>query len=179
MKSDIANARESFIQGVSRIANFWGLPKAMGAIYGVIYLSPAPITLDTMVEQVGVSKGAVSTNVRNLERLGMIHKHFKVGDRKDYYTAETDFWKIVKGILKEREKNEFNLALRTVGDSLEIIKKAKGSPSETELSQFYRERMKGMKSFFESLDSLVATVLALDELRIGTIKKLFGKATDK
>jgi DNA-binding transcriptional regulator GbsR (MarR family) len=104
----------------------------------------------------------------------MIHKHYKVGDRKDYYDAETDFWKIVKGILREREKNEFDVALRTVSDSLEIVQKA--NLKKSELADFYQERIKGMKKFF---DSLVATIIALDELRAGTIKKLFGKSSNK
>ncbi len=175
MEPELISARENFIQGISRIAHFWGLPKAMGAIYGAIYLSPTQLTLDELVEQVSISKGAVSTNVRSLERLGMIHKHFKVGDRKDYYVAETDFWKIVKGILKEREKNEFNVALRTVSDSLEIVQSANLKSSE--LADFYQDRMRGMKKFFDSLDNLVATVIALDELRAGTINKLFGKSS--
>lgn len=177
MDSKHGSAREHFIQGISRIAHFWGFPKAMGAIYGAIYLSPTPLSLDVLVEQVSISKGAVSTNVRSLERLGMIHKHFKVGDRKDYYIAETDFWKIVKDILREREKTEFDLALRMVGESLEMVQKANLKPSE--LGNFYQERMKGMKKFFNSLDNLVATVIALDELRLGTIKRLFGKSTNK
>jgi DNA-binding transcriptional regulator GbsR (MarR family) len=177
MESELISARENFIQGISRIAYFWGLPKAVGAIYGAIYLSPTQLTLDELVEQVGISKGAVSTNVRSLERLGMIHKHYKVGDRKDYYDAETDFWKIVKGILREREKNEFDVALRTVSDSLEIVQKA--NLKKSELADFYQERIKGMKKFFDSLDNLVATIIALDELRAGTIKKLFGKSSNK
>ncbi len=179
MGTELASARDSFIQGISRIADFWGLPKAMGAVYAAIYLSPSLLTLDELVEQVGISKGAVSTYVRNMERLGMIHKHFKMGDRKDYYIAETDFWKITKGILKERERNEFSLALRAVGESLEMAKKARTGQSEGELSKFYQERMKGMKDFFDSLDSLVATILAFDELRLGAIKKLFGKPSNK
>jgi DNA-binding transcriptional regulator GbsR (MarR family) len=107
----------------------------------------------------------------------MIHKHFKVGDRKDYYDAETDFWKIVKGILREREKNEFDVALRTVSDSLEIVQKANLKSSE--LADFYQERINGMKKFFDSLDNLVATIIALDELRAGTIINLFGKSSNK
>ena len=173
MSTELTRAREHFIQGISRIAHFWGLPRATGAMYAAIYLSPEPITLDELVEQVGISKGAVSTNVRSLERLGMIHRQFKVGDRKDYYIAETDFWKIVKDILREREKSEFDLALRTVGESLDIVRSAKHKSSE--LDDFYQERMKGMKKFFDSLDNLAATIIALDELRAGTITKLFRK----
>ncbi len=45
MDNQIIAARENFINGISRIAHFWGFPKAMGAIYGAIYLSPTPFSL--------------------------------------------------------------------------------------------------------------------------------------
>ena len=151
MSSELDDSREHFIQGVSRIAHFWGFPKGMGAIYGAIYLSPTSVSLDDLVEQVGISKGAVSTNVRNLERLKMIHKQFKVGDRKDYYTAETDFWKIVKAVISEREKSEFDQALRSVGESLDILKRAKVSTKEKETLGFYSDRLEKMKNFFRSV----------------------------
>ncbi len=176
MGSGLDDAREHFIQGVSRIAHFWGFPKGMGAIYGAIYLSPTSVSLDDLVEQVGISKGAVSTNVRNLERLKMIHKRFKVGDRKDYYTAETDFWKIVKAVISEREKSEFDQALRSVGESLDILKRAKVSTKEKDNLGFYSDRLEKMKNFFDQLDSIIAVILALDELRVNSVKKFFGKS---
>ena len=52
MSNDLTGAKEHFVQGVSRIAHFWGFPKAMGAIYGAIYLSKAPLTLDDLVAEV-------------------------------------------------------------------------------------------------------------------------------
>ena len=120
---------------MSRITHFWGFPKAMGAIYGAIYLSPQSVSLDELVELVGVSKGAVSTNVRLLERLGMVHRQVQVGDRKDYYLAETDFWKVARTLLKERDAvlvahyyvdgDLQDLALATggmVADSLEMAR---------------------------------------------------------
>ncbi|MBI9074664.1 MAG: hypothetical protein JEZ02_04560 [Desulfatibacillum sp.] len=174
MNDAIAQAREHFVSGVSRIAHFWGFPKAMGAIYATIYLSPEPATLDELVSLVGVSKGAVSTSVSHLQRLKMVHKKIKVGDRKDYYTAETDFWKIIKNILKEREKHEFDLALRTVGESLEMLE-GEGASSQQKLAAFYKERMGAMKRFFDSLDSLVGAIVALDDLRVATVSKLFAK----
>lgn len=173
MSDELDQARDYFIQGVSRITHFWGFPKAMGAIYGAIYLSPTPVSLDELVTQIGVTKGAISTSVRRLERLGMVHKHLQVGDRKDYYSAETDFWKIAKGILKEREQQEFDRALRTVAESLAMVQAA--DTDDAELATFYQERMQEMQRFFDSLDNLVAMVIALDELRVGTIQRLFSK----
>ena len=78
----LQQARDHTIQGLSRISHFWGFPKGMGAIYGAVYLSPNPVSLDELVETVGISKGAVSTNVRQLERLGLVHKHIEIGERK-------------------------------------------------------------------------------------------------
>ena len=108
-----------------------------------------------------MSKGAVSTNVRHLERLGMVHKQIEVGSRKDFYTAETDFWQIIKTILQEREKSEFDLALRTVGESLAMVAQVE---ADDEQAAFYAERMAAMEEFFETLDSLVATLMKLENL---------------
>jgi len=178
MNDTLFEARDKFIQGLSRISQFWGFPKAMGAIYAALYLSPGPLSLDDLVEQVGVTKGAVSTNVRQLERLGMVHKHIQIGERKDYYLAETDFWKIVKDILREREKSEFDHALRMVGDSLEIIESSDTDPERAELARFYQTRLGAMQTFFHSLDNLVATLLAIDNLRAGTLERFLGKQRD-
>jgi HTH-type transcriptional regulator, glycine betaine synthesis regulator len=174
MNENLFIAREHFLQGVSRISAFWGFPKAMGAIYGALYLSPQPLSLGDLVEQVGVPKGAVSTNVRLLERLGMVHRRIQVGERKDFYVAETDFWKIVKGILREREKSEFDQALQMVGESLDMVEAGEVDPEQAELARFYQKRLGSMQSFFRSLDKLVATLLALDEFRAGALEKLLG-----
>ncbi|MCP4356470.1 MAG: hypothetical protein GY796_00430 [Chloroflexi bacterium] len=177
MNDELANARQHFIQGMSRISSFWGFPKAMGAIYGAIYLSPDPISLDDLVAQVNVTKGAVSTNVRTLVRLGMVHKQVQLGDRKDYYIAETDFWKIARGMLREREQQEFDLALRTVGESLDMVQTAVPPNTDPDLATFYQQRMTSMQGFFNNLDNLVATMIALDDLRAGTISRLFGNSS--
>jgi DNA-binding transcriptional regulator GbsR (MarR family) len=174
METNLFTAQQHFIQGMSRISSFWGFPRAMGAIYGAIYLSPAPLSLDEIVEQVSVTKGAVSANVRQLERIGMVHKHIQVGDRKDYYTAETDFWQIIKGILQEREQQEFDKALKTVDESLEMVEGAQDDP---ELTQFYLERMGAMQSFFRALDNLVSAILALESLvSLSALKNLVERA---
>ena len=178
MTATLSAARQHFIQGLSRISQFWGFPKAMGAIFGALYLSPNPLSLDELVEQVEVTKGAVSTNVRALERLGMVHRQIVIGERKDYYLSETDFWKIVKTVFREREKSEFDLALRSVDESLEMIA-GQVDPGNPELTLFYQKRLHNIQAFFHALDNLVATFLALDELRMGTLERLIGGKAER
>ncbi len=179
MPDSLADAREHFIQGLSRIAHFWGFPKAMGATYAAIYLSPEPLTLDDICRLVEVSKGAASTHVRSLERLQTIHKILRVGDRKDYYRAETDFWKIVKGILRQREQHEFDRALKSVDESLEMVRTARSQDADPAVASFHEERMMALQRFFHSLDSLVGMILALDEFRVGSITALLKPGNGK
>lgn len=176
MDTILEQTRRTFILGMSRISQFWGFPRAMGAIYAAIYLSPQPASLDELVELAGVTKGAVSTNVRALERLGMVHHVARFGERKDYYSAETDFWKIVKGILREREKSEFDRALRSVDESLMLLDSGEIVPQDAELAVFYRERLRAINAFFRSLDNLVALLLSLEDLRANTLQRWLGRS---
>lgn len=172
--SELDSARQNFIQALSRISLFWGFPKAMGAIYAALYLSSTPLSLDDLVSRVSVTKGAVSTNVRSLERLGMVRQHIAIGERKDYYTAETDFWKIIRGILKEREKSEFDHAINDVNHSLDLARGALADPDDAEQAAFTISRLQSMVAFFRTLDNLVATLLALDEFRLGALERILG-----
>jgi DNA-binding transcriptional regulator GbsR (MarR family) len=178
MNEQLDEARQTLIQGMSRISQFWGFPKGMGAIFGALYLSPSPLSLDELAERAAITKGAISTNVRALERLGMVHQHVQVGERKDYYTAETDFWKITRAILKEREQTEFDQALQSVAESIHLTNAATSSgPLDAEdvgRAALYLQRLQAMQSFFQTIDNLVATFLALDEFRLGALRKLLG-----
>ena len=178
MNENLLAARQHFISGLSRISRFWGFPRAMGAIYGSLYLSPGPLCLDELVDQARVTKGAISTNVRALERLGMVHKKVRIGERRDFYSAETDFWKITKGILKEREKSEFDHALRTVDESLALTQEPGVSPDDAELAAFYQQRLGAIQGFFRSLDKIVNLVLTFDQLRASTIDRLLRAKGD-
>ncbi|MBS1858007.1 MAG: hypothetical protein JST11_21740 [Acidobacteria bacterium] len=177
--SVIEESRQRFIESLTRIAEFWGYPRAMGALYGALYLSPEPLSLDELIPIVGVTKGAISTNVRALEQLGMVHKHVRAGDRKDYYEAGTDFWKISRTILERRQKPEFDKALSDVGACLREVRSGAHSRSEADLARFYEQRLAAMESFFHTLDGIVATILQVERLRVEGLEKLLHIAGKK
>ena len=174
MPETLPEIKEEFVQGLSQISQFWGLPKSMGAIFAVLYLSSSPLSLDELVEQTGFTKGAISTSVRTLARMGLIHRQSKLGDRKDYYIAESDFYKVVRSILKGRENSEFDRALASVGQTLDILESSPPSGSDAEEWEFARNRVASMQSFFDGLDNLVRVITTLENMNQNTVQKVIG-----
>lgn len=173
MSEQISQLKQDFTEGLSQISKFWGFPKGMGAIFAVLYLSPAALSLDELVEQTGLTKGAISTNVRALARMGLVRPSAKLGDRKDYYEAETDFYKSIRAILKERQNSEFDSAVQSVRDTLEKLEAGAGPEDEAE-RQFMLKRVRALQSFFDSLDGLVRAVVRLEGLGITTVEKVLS-----
>src|SRR5512138_3385275 len=158
MSQSLTKIKQDFTEGLSEISRFWGFPKGMGAIFAVIYLSPTPLSLDEIVQETGLTKGAISTEIRALARMGLVHRSSKLGDRKDYYEAETDFYAAIRSILKERQNSEFDRAIRSVKDTLATLE---AHWVEDEEWQFVYERVQALQEFFDAIDKLAKAVVRL------------------
>ena len=171
MAHSLEKIKKDFAQGLSEISRFWGFPKGMGAIFGVLYLSPTPLSLDELVQETGLTKGAISTEIRALARMGLVHRSSKLGDRKDYYEAETDFYAAVRSILKERQNSEFDRAVRSVKETLQTMEE---NWVEDEEWQFVYERVQALQDFFDAIESLTRAVMRLESLGLKNVQKILG-----
>ena len=169
MSQSLTAIKKDFTEGLSQISRFWGFPKGMGAIFGVLYLSPIPLSLDEIVEETGLTKGAISTEIRALARMGLVHRSTRLGDRKDYYEAEADFYAAVRSILKERQNSEFDRAVRSVKDTLAALEENR---TKDEDWKFVYERVQALQDFFDAIDSLSKAVIRLDSLGISNVTKI-------
>ncbi len=171
MTQSITKIKKDFTEGLSQISRFWGFPKGMGAIFAVLYLSPTPLALDYIVQETGLTKGAISTEIRALARMGLVHRSSKLGDRKDYYEAEADFYTAIRSILKERQNSEFDRAVRSVKDTLATLE---NNWVENEEWNFVYERVKALQAFFDAIDNLTRAVVHLESLGISNVTKILG-----
>lgn len=170
MTQNLEPIKSELVEGLSGISAFWGFPKGMGAIFAMLYISPNPLSLDELVEQTGLTKGAISTNVRALSRMGLIRPITRLGDRKDYYEAETDFYRSIRAILKERQSGEFDRAVTSVKD---VLKKLEADSGEVDAERaFLTERVRALNDFFNAIDSLASAVSRLDGLGLGTVQNI-------
>ncbi len=173
MPNDLRDLKQGFIESLADISRFWGFPKGVGAIFAVLYLSPGSLSLDQLVSQSGLTKGAISTDVRALARLGLVQRMTRLGDRKDYYVAETDFYKAIRSILGERRNREFDRAIRSVRETLDQLKALKSSRTDAERA-FLIERIQALQDFFDALDSLARAMAKFDTLGLSTVQKILS-----
>lgn len=171
MPQSLKKIKKEFTQGLSQISRFWGFPKGMGAIFAVLYLSPTSLSLDDIVKETGLTKGAVSTEVRVLARMGLVHRSTKLGDRKDYYEAESDFYAAIRSILQERQNSEFDRAVRSVKDTLTAMDENWVDDDEW---KFVYTRVQALQDFFDAIDSLTKAVIRLESLGLSNVTKIIG-----
>ena len=171
MPQSLTKIKKDFTEGLSQISRFWGFPKGMGAIFAVLYLSPIALSLDEIVQETGLTKGAISTEIRALARMGLVHRSSKLGDRKDYYEAEADFFAAIRSILKERQNSEFDRAIRSVKETLA---KMDEDWIDNDEWKFVYARVQALQEFFDAIDTLTKAVIKLDKLGLSNVTKILG-----
>jgi DNA-binding transcriptional regulator GbsR (MarR family) len=72
------------------------------------------------MEELNISRGNTNMNIRELINWGLVERVILPGERKEYFTAEKDIWKVVKQIVKERKKRELEPMMQLL-DKLEDV----------------------------------------------------------
>lgn len=129
MKYD--DARNQLIQTWGQLSSQWGISRTMGQIHAVLMVSPNPLTADDIIAELHISRGNVSMNLRNLLEWGIIQKIFMPGDRKEYYSAEKDPWRLALQIARERKRRELEPVIQAL-QTLQDIEDEPGKERETQ-----------------------------------------------
>lgn len=165
MHDSLLAVNDSTVAGLGRLARFFGFNDVMGRLYGTLLLSPKAMSLDDLAEYLEISKGSVSMNMRSLERWGMAKEHWVKGDRRKYYKAESDLWKVIRNVLSSRERREVELALRVLAESVEQLKSADAelSAEERAMAAYYLERIDDLQGFFQFAQIALESILGQDD----------------
>jgi DNA-binding transcriptional regulator GbsR (MarR family) len=51
-----------------------------------------------------MSAGAVSMALTEMQRWGVVHRVWRPGERREFFQAETDFWRMISKVFDERER---------------------------------------------------------------------------
>src|SRR5258708_2797525 len=126
-EDELARARDLGVDTCGRIVEFWGFTRTMGRTFGLLYLTRAPLPQAEIQARLGISAGSASMTLAALGRWGVVHRVWVRGERREHYQAETDFWKMISGVLNERERREIGAAVEAAQRALDGARAVHGA----------------------------------------------------
>ena len=160
--SQLAPSEAAVSDVVGRLIEFWGFKRNMGRIWAVLYLSPEPLSAEDLRLSHKLSSGAVSMTLNELLRWGVVRKVWVQGERKDFYTAEVQLWRMISRVFNEREKSEIVMAIEAFEEALAEVSKLRHStdPKTRARAELQYERIKQLLELAKLGKRLMDTLLA-------------------
>ena len=144
MASDEEELWESEVlvsDSIGRLIEFWGFKRNMGRLWAILYLSDRPLSAPEIQDRLQLSSGAVSMTLNELTRWGVVKKVWLQGERRDHYTAEGNFWKMISRVFNERERVEILDAIDIMEDAIQFLKDKAKEPEDRSRARFQQERI--------------------------------------
>lgn len=165
----LTEAKQQFISNWGAYGTHWGINRTMAQIHALLMVSPDPITQDEMMEELNISRGNVNMNIRELINWGLVERVIVPGERKEYFVAEKDIWKVVRLIVKERKKRELEPMLQLL-DKLEAVE---GDRRDKDVKAFV-DTVSGIKKLGKQADKTLDTLIKAEEnWFVSNLMKLF------
>ncbi|HEY5922835.1 MAG TPA: MarR family transcriptional regulator [Kofleriaceae bacterium] len=162
----VADAVGALIEG-------WGFKRNMGRMWAVLYLEDHPLSAADLGDRLGISTGAVSMLLAELLQWGIVKKAWVVGERREFFEAETSIWKMVSRVFRERELNW----IKTASEAFETAGKEFGGQRDAR-RKLIAERIASLTQLAQVGAHLLEAVLegeSVDALPLKTIGELAKK----
>ena len=150
-----SKARKDLIEAAGGMFQLLGMPRSAGQIYGLLYLSDKPLSLDDMVNLLSISKGSASMGTRHLASWGAIRQVWVPGDRRDHYEAVEDLGQLLRASYAEFVKPRLSSAEQRLARLFDELERdaERGAVSKSEY-KFCSERLRVLLRFQEKVQGL-------------------------
>ncbi len=154
---NLDEAKKEFIAAWGSFGSKWGINRTMAQIHALLMVSHYPLNADDVMELLNVSRGNTNMNIRELINWGLVDRVIISGERKEFFTAEKDIWKVAKTIMRERKRRE----LEPLIDFLKDLKV--NEDMQNEEVKTFNETIKGIKELSEQAGKTIDTIIKSDE----------------
>ena len=139
---------------VGSFMEYWGFKKVHGQIWTHLFLSRTPLDATTLGKRLGVSKGLVSLAVKDLLQYQVIQKSSKGLKRTVYLVANPQVYKVICGVLMQRERK----ILEEVLGQVRVLREQPGSGPGSEMIS--SQRLEELESMTETAKDFVDLLIA-------------------
>jgi DNA-binding transcriptional regulator GbsR (MarR family) len=154
-------ARDEFVTQWGAIGSAWGINRTMAQIHALMMISSQPLTTDDVMEELKISRGNAHTNLKELVGWGLVRSVIRKGERKEYFEAEKDVWKMFCIIVRERKRREIRPAINVLKDCIDRADDLK-SPEAVA----FTKQTRALCEFMEMADGVLSKVVRSEQSTI-------------
>jgi DNA-binding transcriptional regulator GbsR (MarR family) len=158
MSEALTESRNLLVRRWGEMGGYWGISRTMAEIHALLFVSTQPLCTDDIMEQLHVSRGNASMNLRGLVDWGLVRRVHKLGDRKEYFQADTNVWSMFETITRERRRREVEPIIATIDRCRELVDHAPDDAESPEHAA-HLQRLDELRSFLTTMGALFDLVL--------------------
>ena len=145
---DLKEARAQFIQAWGAFGSAWGINRSMAQVHALLLIAPEPLSTEEVMAQLEISRGNANMNLRALIDWTLVQKVLKTGERREYFAAEKDVWKVATSITKERKRRELEPLVKLLNEFGEV-------PGTSAEAKTFRKMTHDLHDLTTRLDTLL------------------------
>lgn len=115
-RASLVDAEDRFVAAWGQMGSTWGVSRTMAEAHALLFITGRPLCTDEVMERLEISRGNASMSLRALLDWGIVTRVHKRGDRKEYFEAEQDPWRLVQLVVRERMKREVHPVLAALAE---------------------------------------------------------------
>ena len=157
-----------FVLEWGNLGERWGVNRSVSQIHALLYVSKNPLAAEEIADLLGIARSNVSNSLRELQTWNIIRSVPILGDRRTFYTAETDLWNLVSRIAAGRKARELDPAAAALRECVEMTR------GDQDVDPVVQLRLREMLDFVERLSRWYDQMIALPRSTMTTLIKLGG-----
>ena len=151
-------AKNQFVQSWGILGSQWGINRTMAQVHALLLIASKPLSTDDIMEELSISRGNANMNIRELMNWGLVEKVIVPGDRKEYFSADKDIWKVATKIMYQRKKRELDPMVKVLNRLSEV----EGDKRNAEVKAF-TETVENIKKFAAHADKTMDVMIKAEE----------------
>lgn len=117
---------EESVEFFVSFVQIFGLPKSIGQIYGLLFVSTEALPMDEIVSRIGISKGSASQGLTLLKSLGAVVPKSVPLDRREHFLADLNVSRIVSHFFENRLQPRLEHGDQRLARMLELAESLEG-----------------------------------------------------
>lgn len=151
----LIEVEDQFVALWRTMSSLWGISPTMAQIHGLLYIRGDALSMDDIMERLGISRGNVSMNLGKLVEWGLVKRVHRRGDRREYYESLSDVWEMFTVVAAQRKRREIDPMLNTLRRCREELSaEALGAAADEPAARDRARRINDLYAFLSMVDGL-------------------------